>query len=88
MGDDQPPYTEFHLGDHSIAGAMEMSPMAPAEMPSYWMVYFDVADVDDAFKRAIDAGATEMMAPGDYPGGRYAILSDPQGAMFGLLKGK
>jgi predicted enzyme related to lactoylglutathione lyase len=88
MGEGQPPYTEFHRGDHSIAGAMEMSPMVPAEMPSYWMVYFDVADVDDAFKRAIDAGAREMMAPDDYPGGRYAILSDPQGAAFGLLKGK
>jgi predicted enzyme related to lactoylglutathione lyase len=29
-----------------------------------------------------------MMAPDDYPGGRFAILSDPQGAVFGLLKGK
>jgi predicted enzyme related to lactoylglutathione lyase len=27
-----------------------------------------------------------MVAPVDYPGGRFAILSDPQGAMFGLLK--
>jgi predicted enzyme related to lactoylglutathione lyase len=27
-----------------------------------------------------------MKAPDDYPGGRYAILSDPQGAAFGLLK--
>jgi predicted enzyme related to lactoylglutathione lyase len=52
------------------------------------MVYFDVADVDDAFKRAIGAGASEMMGPDDYPGGRFAILSDPQGAAFGLLKGK
>jgi predicted enzyme related to lactoylglutathione lyase len=65
---------------------MEMSPMAPAGMPSYWMIYFDVTDVDDAFRRAIDAGATEMVAPGEFPGGRFAIVSDPQGAMFGLLK--
>ena len=33
-----------------------------------------------------DAGATEMVAPGEFPGGRFAIVSDPQGAMFRLLK--
>jgi predicted enzyme related to lactoylglutathione lyase len=27
-----------------------------------------------------------MLAPQDMPGGRFAILQDPQGAMFGLLK--
>jgi predicted enzyme related to lactoylglutathione lyase len=27
-----------------------------------------------------------MMAPQDFPGGRFAIVSDPQGAAFGLLK--
>jgi len=59
--------------------------MVPAEMPSYWMVYFSVPDVDKAFKKATDAGATEMMAPQEFPGGRFAILSDPQGAAFGLL---
>jgi uncharacterized protein len=88
MGDDQPPYTEFHLGDRSIACAIGMNLMVPAGVPSYWMVHFDVADVDDAFKRAIDAGGREMLAPDDYPGGRYAILPDPHGAPLGLLKGK
>jgi predicted enzyme related to lactoylglutathione lyase len=81
-----PQYTEFQLGGDSIAGAWEMNPMAPAEMPSYWMVYFNVDDVDKAFQKAIDSGATEMMAPQDFPGGRFAIVSDPQGAAFGLLK--
>jgi predicted enzyme related to lactoylglutathione lyase len=27
-----------------------------------------------------------MLEPADYPGGRFAILSDPQGAVFGLMK--
>jgi predicted enzyme related to lactoylglutathione lyase len=58
----------------------------PAEVPSYWMVYFNVADVDGGFRRALDAGATEVVAPADFPGGRFAIVNDPQGAMFGLLK--
>jgi uncharacterized protein len=86
MGEGQPPYTEFLLGDDSIAGAMEMNPMVPAEVPSYWMAYFNVDDVDGAFRKALDAGAREMLPPMDFSGGRFAILSDPQGAVFGVLK--
>ena len=85
-GDGDQPYTEFHVDGQSIGGAMEMNPMVPADMPSYWMAYFAVDDIDSAFKKAIDAGAREMMAPQDFPGGRFAIVSDPQGASFGLLQ--
>jgi predicted enzyme related to lactoylglutathione lyase len=86
MGEGQPPYTEFLLSGERIAGGMEMNPMVPAQVPSYWMVYFNVSDVDGSRRKAIEAGAQEMLAPQDFPGGRFAILSDPQGAAFGLLK--
>ena len=86
MGEGQPPYFEFRIGDERIAGGMEMSPMVPAQVPSYWLVYFTVADVDASFKTALSAGAREMLAPQDFAGGRFAILGDPQGASFGLLK--
>jgi predicted enzyme related to lactoylglutathione lyase len=79
------PYTEFQVAGDSIAGAAEMNPMVPAEVPSYWLVYFTVNDVDASFRTALDAGARELVAPMDFPGGRMAILSDPQGASFGLL---
>jgi uncharacterized protein len=83
--DGGPDYTEFQLDGQSVAGAMEMNPMVPAEVPSYWMAYFLVANVDAAHRRAVDAGAEEMVAPSDFPGGRFAILRDPQRASFGLL---
>jgi predicted enzyme related to lactoylglutathione lyase len=86
MGDGKPPYIEFRIGDERIAGGMEMSPMVPAEVPSFWLVYFTVDDVDVSFKKALAAGAREMLAPQDFVGGRFAILGDPQGASFGLLK--
>jgi predicted enzyme related to lactoylglutathione lyase len=88
MSDGDALYTEFLLDGESIAGGMEMNPMVPAQVPSYWSVYFAVDDVDKGFKKAIDLGGQEMLAPQDFPGGRFAILSDPQGAMFGLLKTK
>jgi predicted enzyme related to lactoylglutathione lyase len=86
MGEGQPPYTEFLLAGESIAGGMEMNPMVPAEVPSYWLAYFGVADVDASYRKALELGAKEMLAPQDFAGGRFAILSDPQGAAFGLLK--
>jgi predicted enzyme related to lactoylglutathione lyase len=86
MGEGQAPYTEFLLDGESVAGAWEMNSMVPAEVPSYWQVYFAVDDVDASFRKAIDAGARELTAPQDFPGGRFAIVSDPQGASVGLLK--
>jgi predicted enzyme related to lactoylglutathione lyase len=45
-----------------------------------------VNDVDASHQQAIGAGAREMLPPQDFPGGRFSILNDPQGAMFGLLR--
>jgi len=81
-------YTEFLKDGESILGALPMNAMMPAEVPSYWGVYFNVDNVDDAFRKAVAAGGREMVAPQDFPGGRFAILSDPQGAQFGLLQYK
>lgn len=86
MGEGQPPYIEFLLDGHSVAGAWEMNSMVPAEVPSYWQIYFTVEDVDAAFRKALDLGAQEILPPQDMPGGRFAIVSDPDGASFGLLK--
>jgi len=86
MPEGAPPYTEFQVDGNSIAGGTEMNEMVPAQVPSYWLVYFNVDDVDRSFKQAKDGGAREMIAPMDFPGGRFAILGDPQGATFGLLK--
>ena len=83
---EHPEYTEFQLHGENIAGGMEMNPMVPAQVPSYWMVYFNVDNVDKAFDKVIAEGGKEMLSPQDMPGGRFAIVSDPQGAAFGLLK--
>jgi predicted enzyme related to lactoylglutathione lyase len=79
-------YTEFLVDGESIAGAWEMSPAVPPEVPSYWQIYFAVQDVDAGCRKALDLGASPMVEPQDFPGGRFAILSDPQGAGFGVLR--
>jgi hypothetical protein len=86
MGEGEGDYTEFQIDGQSILGGMEMPDGVPAQVPSYWMVYFAVDDVDAEFKRAAELGGTGIVPAVDFPGGRFAIVTDPQGAMFGLLK--
>jgi uncharacterized protein len=80
-----PDYIEFQLGGDSVAGAWAMDAEQMRGAPSFWMVYFSVDDVEAAFRTAVDNGAREVNAPQSYPGGTFAIVTDPQGAAFGLL---
>ena len=78
-------YTQFEHDGQPIAGALEMDPQISSEIPSYWLIYFNADDVDARFQSAIELGGREMVGPTDMPGGRFAIVSDPQGAAFGIL---
>lgn len=78
-------YTEWQLGGKSVGGAMEMMPMVPAEVPSYWLVYFGTDDVDGTTAKAKELGGQVLLEPTDFPGGRSSVLMDPQGASFALV---
>jgi uncharacterized protein len=79
-------YTELLDGETSILGALEMPATVPAQVPSYWLVYFASGDIARDTARAQELGATVLVPPTDMAGGRFAIVSDPQGAAFGLLE--
>jgi predicted enzyme related to lactoylglutathione lyase len=79
-------YVEFQHDGSSVAGALPMAAGMPAEMPSHWNIYFIVDDVDDATRRAVEMGGAEVVEPQDFAGGRFSMVSDPQGGRFGLLK--
>jgi predicted enzyme related to lactoylglutathione lyase len=83
-GPDGSPYTQFSVAGVPFGGAAEMSAMVPPETPSHWMLYFATADVDVAHGRAIAAGCTSIMPPTPAPWARFAIVRDPQGAVFAL----
>jgi uncharacterized protein len=88
--DDQPvgpiTYTAFRLGDRLIAGMMPMVGEAwPADLPPHWMVYFAVDDADATATRAGDLGGVISVPPSDIPQGRFAVLNDPQGAVFTVI---
>lgn len=79
-------YTEWKLGDNTIAGMMTMPEMVPAEVPAHWLVYFGVDDTDATVAQAADLGATTLVPPTDIPPGRFAVLTDPDGATFAVIK--
>jgi predicted enzyme related to lactoylglutathione lyase len=79
-------YTEFSNQGQPGIGMLPMPADMPASMPSYWMPYFQVVDCDASTEKAKDLGASVMVPPRDIPKtGRFAILSDPQGAMFAVF---
>jgi len=80
-------YTLWKVGDQMVAGGMPMGDEFPAEVPSYWAVYFAVDDADATAQRATELGGTVIRQPSDIPDvGRFAVLADPQGAVFSILK--
>ena len=82
-------YTLLKAGDaqNEVAGLMEKPPEM-GNMPNTWAIYFEVADADAAAARATELGGVVVEKPTDIPEGRFAILRDPQGAVFGLMQSK
>jgi predicted enzyme related to lactoylglutathione lyase len=79
-------YTTFWNGDKRAAGMMAL-PSQAAGAPSHWMVYFAVADCDATVTNARHLGAKVLAPPMDIPDvGRFAVLQDPQGAVFSVIK--
>jgi predicted enzyme related to lactoylglutathione lyase len=87
------PYTLLLVGEgdkaSQVAGLMKLPPEAAAAgAPPHWTGYVAVDDVDAGARHFNEAGGKTYVAPTDIPGiGRFAILSDPQGAAIALFKG-
>jgi predicted enzyme related to lactoylglutathione lyase len=79
-------YTEFQLGDSSIAGMMPMPESTPAGVPSHWLVYFAVADCDASVAKIGSLGGAIVVPAMDMPVGRFAVAADLGGATFGIIQ--
>lgn len=56
------------------------------DLPLQWMPHIQVADIAASVGRALDLGGTELMHGKDEDGNsQWAVLSDPNGAAFGLI---
>jgi predicted enzyme related to lactoylglutathione lyase len=79
-------YTMFRLGGEDAAGMYAMDESWPREVPAHWMVYFAVDDTDATVKRIEELGGRISVPPSDSPYGRFAVVSDPQGGTFSIVK--
>ncbi len=79
-------YTVFMDGDEQVAGMMG-KPENIAGMPDYWSVYFNVANCDAAVDKVQELGGKLELEAMDVEGvGRFAVLSDPEGAVFSVME--
>jgi predicted enzyme related to lactoylglutathione lyase len=82
-------YRIFSMDGADVGGFMPLPPGAQsAGMRPVWLGYIAVEDVDAAVSDIVRAGGAQHMPPSDIPGvGRFAMLADPQGVMFYVMRG-
>jgi len=82
MGDS---YTTWQGPEGPLGGMMPIPP--GVEAPAHWLIYFATNDVDATVAKTKEMGG-QIMVPGtDIPGmGRFAVLQDPHGAFFAVVK--
>ena len=81
-------YTLLKVGDAGLAGMLATpAELRAAGVAPAWRGYVAVDDVDAAEARLLRAGGKVLRPAGDIPGvGRFATVTDPQGAAFVLFK--
>jgi predicted enzyme related to lactoylglutathione lyase len=79
-------YTMLRKGDRREAGLMQITPeMGP--IPSHWLIYIAVADIEGTMETTKRLGGKAITDAMDVPGvGRFAVLQDPQGAVFAAIR--
>ena len=77
-------YTEWQLDGNSVGGLMAITPEM-GDLPPNWLVYFACDDTDGACAKATQHGGAVFVPPTDIPPGRFAVIADAQGAVFGVI---
>jgi len=79
-------YTTFYNHGNMNCGMIQMT-AEWGDLPPHWMVYFAVADCDASAEKAKSLGGQIHVPPSDIPSmGRFAVLTDPQGATFSIFQ--
>lgn len=80
-------YTLLMSGETPVGGLMA-NPADAAAMgaPPSWLAYIEVPNADETIEQAVKLGATVLVPAQTIAGaGRFAVLQDPQGAVFAVI---
>ena len=84
MGPDFGGYKIFQVGETGIGGVMALQ---DPTWPATWIPYVGVEDADATVAKALELGASTIVEGMDVPTiGRIAVIKDPQGAVFGIIR--
>ncbi len=79
------PYSMAKVGEQDVAGIMPMAPEAQGQPPA-WGAYVTVDDVDACASKTEQLGGKVVLPAQDIPDvGRFAVISDPQGAILMII---
>lgn len=78
-------YILLRVANEDVAGIVTMTPEMDEHPPS-WMIYFEVDDADRNAERAQQLGGEVVQPPADIAPSRFAVLHDPQDAVFGMIR--
>jgi predicted enzyme related to lactoylglutathione lyase len=79
-------YNVARIGEDRVAGMADVKGRVPDEVPEHWMTYFSVEDAEGALEKVESGGGQVMFGPVDIPVGRFAMVADPWGAAFAVVK--
>lgn len=81
-------YPHLSAGGREFGGVRDLRAAGvPEDVPAHWLVSFKAQDTAAKAQEAVGLGAELLAAPFPVPGtGRFAVLRDPQGAVFALYQ--
>ena len=77
-------YVAIKNGEANNGGMRALTPGTP---PS-WLTYFGVEEIDAGIAAVERLGGSNLMGPIDIQVAKFAVVQDPQGAVFALYAGQ
>jgi predicted enzyme related to lactoylglutathione lyase len=80
-------YTIFKKDGHNVGGMLPMT-AEWGDVKPHWMTYVTVADADATARMITEHGGKVCIPPTDLSVGRFAVVEDPDGAVFSIIQWK
>jgi predicted enzyme related to lactoylglutathione lyase len=83
---DGPDRVTLLLDGRPVAGVHGLGDALPRERGPHWTTYFEVADVGESLARLTGLGGRVLEPARDTERGRVALVADPEGARFAVVR--